>query len=231
MPSSRCSETGKGLWCVIPALNAAETIASVVLGLRRSVPEAGIIVVDDGSSDGTGGMASSAGATVLRHDRNRGKGAALRTGLAHALQDPDMAAVVTLDADEQHRPEDIPRLIHRLNVSDADLVVGSRRRFGAGMPLHRILSNTITTFLVSARIGQPVADSQSGFRMMRRAVLEQVVIHRDGFEAETEFLLVAARAGFRIDHEPIQTVYAGERSHMTGWRTTVNFIRVLFQAP
>ena len=231
MPSSRCSESGKGTCCVIPAFNAAESVATVVLGLRRILPAASITVIDDGSGDDTGGMAAAAGATVLRHERNRGKGAALRTGFAHAIADPQTECILTLDADEQHRPEDAPDLIHRMDVSGADIVIGSRRRAGSGIPIHRIVSNMITSFLVSARTGQDIADSQSGFRFIRRAVVEHTAFHHDGFEAETEFLLAASQAGYRIDHVPVRTVYAGERSHMTKWRTTVNFIRVLFQAP
>jgi len=229
MPSSPECEDGRGLCCVIPALNAQEMIAMLVLRIRQLFPSAAVVVVDDGSSDDSAGTAQSAGATVVRHGRNRGKGAALRTGFQVALEHPETDRVATLDADFQHRPEDLCALLACMDGTHADIVIGARRRLGSGMPFSRILSNTITSALVGARTGLEIRDSQCGFRLIRRAVLERIETTWDGYEAETEFLLKAARAGFRIEFVPVKTIYTDQPSHMTHCTTTVNFIRVLFR--
>ncbi|HTX19365.1 MAG TPA: glycosyltransferase family 2 protein [Bacteroidota bacterium] len=213
---------------VIPAFNAAGTIAAVIGGVSVYLPAEQILIVDDGSTDKTSHEAVSAGARVLRHTRNRGKGAALRTGLDFALQ-ASFDAVITLDADLQHPPESIPQFIDLYEREKINIIIGSRLHDVQGMPFHRILSNAITTFLVNARTSSRIADSQSGYRLLDRPVLEAVRTVSDGFEAETEFLIRAALHGFTFGAVPIRTVYAGERSHMTHLATTVNFIKVLFR--
>ena len=110
-----------------------------------------------------------------------------------------------------------------------DVIIGSRLHNVKGMPFHRLLSNTITTFLVNARTSREIGDSQSGYRLIDRKVLEAFRITSNGFEAETEFLIKAASHGFRFGSIPIRTVYDGEQSHMTHFATTVNFVKVLFQ--
>ncbi len=216
---------------VIPAYNAEETIGTLLRRLGSVIPLHCVIVVDDGSSDGTANVARSAGAGVAVHRGNRGKGAALRTGFASALAVPGVDCVVTLDADLQHAPEEIPRFLEMREVSGAGLVIGARRRKGSAMPLARRMSNALTSFLVSARTGTAVADSQSGFRLIGREVLERVRVQSDGFEAETELLVKALRLGFRIAFVPIDAIYKGEQSHMTHWQTTKRFIQVLFEEP
>lgn len=214
---------------IIPAFNAEATLASLVTSLKEYVEPASIVVVNDGSTDSTGSVANRAGVILLEHRANRGKGAALRTGFEFVRRLPQFRLVMTLDADLQHRVEDIPRFLEVQRMSGADVIVGARARIGTGMPFPRILSNTITSNLVSARTGIRILDSQCGFRMFDRAVIETVKTESDGYESETEFLIKAAMKGFRIEFVPISTVYGTERSHMTHWATTFRFIKVLLK--
>lgn len=216
------------LFIVIPAYNAADTLPALLERTVRFVPRENIIVVDDGSSDSTGTIAVSFGACHVRHDCNKGKGTALRSGFDAAVQ-RGCDAVITMDADLQHQPEDIPRFVELYGLQQYDIIIGSRLHDKKGMPFHRILSNTITTFLVSVRSGVTISDSQSGFRLLSRRVLERVTTQAAGFEAETELLLRSAKQNFAFGSIPIDTVYAGEKSHMTHLRTTINFVKVLFK--
>ncbi len=214
---------------VVPAYNAEKTLARLIDALLEHFERRLIIVIDDGSTDGTKSVADSKGVTVLHHANNRGKGAALATGFEFARTNTAVESILTIDADLQHRPEEVPSFFEAQRVTGADIVVGTRKRVGVNMPLARIISNTITSALVSARAGVKIRDSQCGFRLIKRKVVETIQLVSAGYEAETEFLIKAAKEGFRIEFVPIQTVYAGERSFMTHWDTTVKFIRVLFR--
>lgn len=216
------------LFIVIPAYNAAHTLPALLKRTARCVPKLNIIVVNDGSDDSTGAIAESFGTRVVSHERNKGKGAALQSGFDAALLH-GCDAVITMDADLQHQPEDIPRFVEMFTVRQHDVIIGSRLHQKKGMPFHRILSNTITTFLVSVRTGVTIADSQSGFRFITSRVIKNVRIRAAGFEAETEFLLRAAKQKFSFGSIPIDTVYAGEKSHMTHLQTTINFVKVLLK--
>jgi glycosyltransferase involved in cell wall biosynthesis len=214
---------------LIPAFNAEHSLAELVRRLRKSVGNVPIIVVDDGSTDGTYQAAASLDATVLRHDKNRGKGAALQTGFEYIRMQSGIEFIVTIDADLQHQPEDVPKFLLAQQKTNADIVIGWRERLGTRMPFHRRLSNTITSALVGMRTRRNIKDSQCGFRLIRRTVLEGIRLEAAGYEAETEFLIKAARLGYSIDFVPIQTIYGNEKSYMTHWTTTVNFIKVLLR--
>ena len=214
---------------LIPALNAAQTLRELLSKVKSVVPRESIVVVDDGSTDATAGIAQESGAFVIQHVVNRGKGAALRSGFKHILGRPDFSCVITLDADLQHDPDEIPKFAARWKQGGVDVIVGCRRRLGSGMPFDRMLSNTITSLLVSARAGVVIKDSQSGYRCISREVLSAVEIESEGYEAETEMLIKAARKGFKIDSVPIATIYGKERSNMTHWQTTKRFLQVLLR--
>lgn len=218
----------KNIGVIIPAFNAGATIGAVIAGIAEYISSENIIVVDDGSSDKTASVAVSFGAQVLKHSVNRGKGAALQTGFDSVLQTM-LDAVITMDADLQHPPDFIPQFTSLYSSGEFDIIIGSRLQNKKGMPFHRVLSNTVTTFLVSARTAKEISDSQSGYRLVNRKVLESVHLTSLGFEAETEFIIKAAAHGFRFGFVPIRTIYAGEKSHMTNFSTTVNFVKVLFQ--
>jgi glycosyltransferase involved in cell wall biosynthesis len=191
---------------VIPAYNAAGQVGAVVAGVLRAVPDAQVLVVDDGSSDDTAAIAQTAGAAVALHERNLGKGSALATGLAAALALAP-TCIVTLDADGQHPPECIPLLVDALLSGSADLVIGARPRDPAHMPPHRRISNWLSSALVSRALGVRVPDSQSGFRAMRPTVAAAVRPAGSRYEFETEFLFQAAWRGFRLAAVPVPTVY------------------------
>lgn len=186
-------------------------------------------MIDDGSTDGTARCASAAGAQVVRHDHNLGKGAALMTGFREALKDPELEFVITMDADLQHDPADLDLFLEARSETSASIIVGRRAKLGSGMPALRILSNTLTSWLVSARTGCRMMDSQCGYRLIGREILEVISVETRGFEAETELLIRAARLGFGIRWVPVRTVYQGEESRMTHWATTRGFLQVLLK--
>jgi glycosyltransferase involved in cell wall biosynthesis len=213
--------------CVIPAYQAADTIAAVIEGVRRFAPALVIVVVDDGSTDRTATAAAAAGADhVLRHEHNRGKGSALVTGFRHVFQlGSEMDAVVTVDADGQHDPAALPALLDALGA--ADLVIGARRRRGTSMPLHRRIANAVSTRAIAWCAGRAIRDAQCGFRGIRRSLLERVPHDGERYEAETAFVIRAARTGAIIAEVEIPTRY-GPPSHFRPLRDAARVIATIW---
>lgn len=209
---------------VIPAYQAAATIGPVVAAARAAAPGAAVYVVDDGSTDATGDAGRGTGALVLTHPRNRGKGAALRAGIARAEAD-GAAIIVTIDADGQHPPELIPALVAPIVAGTADVVLGARRR-AAPMPLGRRCTNWLTARLATRIGGQAVDDAQTGFRAFTRDVARRVAPAGEHYDFETAFLLDALATGARVTCVPIPTVYDGSRSHFRPWTDTWRLARV-----
>ena len=213
--------------CVIPAYEAAATIAEVVRGVRQYAPGLRVIVVDDGSRDGTSAAALAAGAdAVLRHAENRGKGRALLTGFGEAYRlEPRIDALVTMDADGQHDPGALPALLQALE--GADVVLGARRRRGTSMPLQRRIANSLSTRAIAWCAGQEIRDAQCGFRGIRRSLLERVPHVGERYEAETAFVIRAARAGAIIAQVEIPTRY-GPPSHFRPLRDAARVIATIW---
>jgi glycosyltransferase involved in cell wall biosynthesis len=209
--------------CVIPAFNAAETLAPVARSVRERLPDAVVVVVDDGSSDGTSAVALRCADVVVRHAVNRGKGAALRTGIARALS-AGCDLVLTIDADGQHPAELVPALLEA--AASAHVVVGARARRGTSMPLQRRVTNWLSSAALSALAGCSIPDSQSGFRVIRREVLERIEPMGDRYDFEAELLVRAAREGYRIASVRVPTVYSGA-SHFRPVRDSVSLIRTM----
>jgi len=210
---------------VIPAYQTAATVGRVVAGVRAACPPALVIVVDDGSTDRTGEEGREKGALVLTHPRNRGKGAALRTGIARACAD-GAGVVVTLDSDGQHPPELIPALLAPILAGTADLTLGARRR-AAPMPLGRRCTNWLSARLATRIGGQEVSDAQTGFRAFTRDVaLRFAPGEQQRYDFEAAFLLSALAAGARVTCVTIPTVYDGARSHFHPWADTWRLARV-----
>ncbi|MCX6121967.1 MAG: glycosyltransferase family 2 protein [Ignavibacteriales bacterium] len=219
----------KTIAILIPAFNAEWSLAELVRRVRTAIGEVQIVVVDDGSTDQTHEGAASVGAVVLRHEKNRGKGAALQTGFDYFNKQTGIEFIITMDADLQHQPEEVPKFLLVQQKTNADIVIGWREKIGTRMPIHRKISNTITSALVGLRTGVKIKDSQCGFRLMRRSVIDCIKLETTGYEAETEFLIKAARRGFKLEFVPVQTIYGVEKSYMTHWTTTVNFIKVILR--
>jgi glycosyltransferase involved in cell wall biosynthesis len=214
-------QAGPAILALIPAYEEGPRIAAVVSGARQHLP---VVVVDDGSSDDTAVQAGSAGATVLRQVPNAGKGAALRRGFRHAL-DARCAAVVTLDADGQHDPAEIPRFLDAFAASRPELVIG-RRDFSAMPPIRR-LSNTLGGLALSAAVGRSIPDNQSGYRLIGRTLMRSLLPSEEsGFEFEVEMIARCIALGLPIQWVPIRTIYAGEPSHIEPWRHFMEFLRV-----
>ena len=210
--------------CVIPAYRAADTLEQVVRALRAALPDARVIVVDDGSPDATAAVADAVADRAIRLSHNQGKGAALRAGFADVLRG-DNDVVLTLDADGQHDPACAPALLAALD--DHDVVIGQRGRSGSTMPLGRRMTNAMSSLAIAHVAGLRLDDTQSGFRAIRRRVLEEVDARGDRYEFETDFLIRAARAGFRVANVAIPTVY-GATSHFRGMRDSARIVKAIW---
>ena len=212
---------------IIPCLNEAAHIVTVVARLREFVCT--VLVVDDGSRDATSRLAQDAGAKVLRHDRTRGKGAALLTGWSHAAR-LGFERVLTMDGDGQHSPEDVPKILQCAELSGADLVVGNRMLNPGSMPPLRRWVNRWMSRRISALAEQPLPDSQCGFRLMNLRALAEMPVSAEHFEIESDVLLAFARAGRRIEFVPIQVIYSAEQSKIHPLRDAARWIRWWWRA-
>ena len=203
---------------LVAAYNEARHIGEVV---TRTAPYvSSVLVVDDGSTDETAALAEAAGATVIRHDVNRGKGSAIRTGLSRLLGERH-SHVLTIDADLQHDPDEIPKLLERAEHGAGDFVIGEREFTKAAMPAPRFYSNVIFSRILSHFMGARIRDSQSGFRLIRTDLLRRVHLTATGYEIETEMIIKLVRAGARIEGVTVRRLdYQGAHSHMRPVRDT-----------
>jgi glycosyltransferase involved in cell wall biosynthesis len=246
---------------LIPAYNEARTIGQIASRARKIIDS--VIVVDDGSQDNTAQIAQDSGALVIKHQINRGKGAALRTGFQYVV-DEGYDAVITMDSDGQHDVNDIPKFLEvfeeesHSSRNDRDLsalersrtlpslekgvwggfkkprilgiIIGSRMNDISNMPAIRKCTNKLTSFIGSLLVHQEIRDSQSGFRLISSDVLRTVELETTGFEMESELLVKASRAGFRIASVPIKTIYGQEVSKINPVADTIRFLRLLFRS-
>jgi glycosyltransferase involved in cell wall biosynthesis len=208
---------------VIPALNNETTISKVVEKTRREIDH--VVVVNDGSTDETERLANNAGAHVIRVSKNRGKGNALRIGFRYALAN-DFDAVITLDADLQHDPSEIPKFIKHHATNKSKIVIGDRLLSRRKIPRIRYGPNIIGKYTFSWLIDQPVKDSQCGFRLYDREVMENIHILNDGFEAEADILLRAGKRGYKIGFVPIKAIYFSNHQHRSHYRPIKDTFRI-----
>ena len=206
---------------LIPAYNEERFIGDVVRRTLAQVAE--VVVVDDGSPDDTAAAARAAGAEVVSYGQNQGKGMAIQTGL-RAMLKKGVEYVILLDADGQHLPEEIPRFLEAVTREGSKLLVGNRMHDTRTMPLVRRWTNRFMSWQISLLCGQPVADTQCGFRMIHRDLLPRLLAgERAGrFDYETEMIILSSWRGERTSAVPISTVYGEETSHISpvkdGWR-------------
>lgn len=210
---------------IIPAHNEASRIVPVIQATLKHLP---VLVVDDGSSDNTPRVATEAGATVIRQIPNQGKGTALKTGFRYALEH-GFEAILTLDADGQHDPAEIPLFLDAYTQTHADLIIGTRNF--SQMPLSRRLANTLGQVLFSWAVGQPIRDNQSGYRLLSRRMAEvSLESPVGGFEFEVEMIVLCLQRGYLLSWVPIRTIYAGENSHISPLQHVQRFIRMTYRA-
>jgi glycosyltransferase involved in cell wall biosynthesis len=214
---------------LIPALNAERSIGAIVRGCKGVIDD--VLVVDDGSADRTAAMGRDAGAQVVSHPTNRGKGAALKTGFAYALQH-DFDAVVTLDADGQHLPGEIPKFLAAHEKTGADLIIGGRAHlFGQMLPRRRF-ANRFSAWSIAFASKTNVTDSQSGFRFYSAALLRAVNLRSEGFDLESEVIVRAGCGGFKVLTIPIDLGFVdGEStSHYRPLKDTAQIFWTVFRA-
>lgn len=215
---------GRGeIIALIPAYNEARYIAEVV---RRTLKYLPVVVIDDGSSDETAAVAALAGAKVVAHQINQGKGKALNTGFAYAVQ-RGVDAAITLDADGQHDPDEIPLFIEAYRAGKGDVIIGQRTF--AQMPAKSQFGNRVGTFLLGLAMGRPIPDNQSGYRLLSRAVMAKVRPSSTRFEAEVEILLRAQMAGFHLAWVPIKTIYNDKKSHFRPIHDGALFLKMVWR--
>jgi len=187
----------------VPAYNEEKTIAKMVLLSQKYVDK--VLVCDDGSSDMTKEIAESVGASVIRHEKNFGKGVALRS-LFEAGRKIDADIFVTLDADDQHDPDEIPKLLEPILRGEADMVIGCRFPFDSSIPVHRRLGNRILNFFTNLSAGR-AKDTQSGFRAYSRMALNVIDVTEDGLGVDSQIFLDAKEKGLKVVEVPVSTRY------------------------
>lgn len=210
---------------IVPAFNEAQRIGNVVSEIRRHVPL--VFVVDDGSTDHTSSEGERAGAVVLRHDRNKGKGAALQAGFHRAIEEA-CEVVITMDADGQHSPDDLSKFLDAYRRTGIPVLLGNRMTHMEAMPFIRRWTNRVMSVLISRVMKQYVPDTQCGFRLFRSDVLPFLNAESHRFAAESEMLLHLADRGFRIDSVRISVIYRDEQSKIRPIRDTLRFFKMLY---
>ena len=197
------------LIAAIPAYDEEKYIGTIVLKARQYVDE--VIVVDDGSTDNTSSVASLAGATVIRHDKNMGKGAAIQSILAEARKkNPDI--LVLLDADFQHDPDEIPILIKPIISDGFDLAIGSREQQRGNIPRYRRIGQRVLSYFSRILSKEKVIDSECGYRALSARAIAELKLRQKGFAIETEMIAAATEKGLKITEVPISAIYTKDSS-------------------
>lgn len=225
LASSFEPEIAAGVVALIPGYNEGPRIGAVVRGAKEHLP---VIVVDDGSADDTAARAREAGATVVEQRPNQGKGAALRTGFRRAIAH-GYEAVLTLDADGQHDPAEMPRFLEAYAAEPRPMLVIGRRNFRTMPPMRR-LANELGGRALSWAVGRPIPDNQSGYRLIGRPLAEAMLASDEsGFEFEVEMITTCIRLGGEIAWVPVRTIY-GAPSHIRPLTHLRQFIRIVRNA-
>ncbi len=215
---------------VIPAYNAHKELPQIINQLDHlpNKPEH-VYIIDDGSSQQYSILPSKSFAIeVVRLEQNRGKGFALRKGMELFLKNR-IPFLLLMDSDGQHPVTHIPDFLKNIQTDSYDLLIGNRVKKIGQMPVLRIFSNTVSSIIVSWVSGQRIADSQCGFRLLKRELVEELDLQEDGFQIETELILKAVRKGFRIGFLPIPTIYNGQKSYIKHLSDTIRFVQIVLK--
>jgi len=212
---------------IIPTYNEAKTIRNLVESINKQNIET--VVIDDGSSDRSASIAKEAGAVVLRNENNQGKGASLIRGFEYALKN-DFDAVITMDGDGQHQTGDIPYFLRLAEYSKSGLFIGNRMHKASNMPLTRLVTNKFMSLFISHIMQQEIPDTQCGFRLIKKELLEKLNLSTSKYETESEILIQASHLGFKIESVPIKSIYLQEKSHINPLLDTLRFLRFIIRA-
>lgn len=210
---------------IIPTYNEEKNIGILVRKIKRLGHD--VLIVDDGSNDRTSHIAKDEGAVVITNPKNCGKGFSLRQGFQYALNN-NFDAIVIMDGDGQHDPEDLKLFLEKVRVDNAGIIVGNRMLNAKNMPWLRRLTNIIMSGIISRLIGQNIHDTQCGFRLIKAEVLKNIKLSSCHYEIESEILLAAGRKGYRIQSIPVKTIYQSESSYINPVIDTIRFLRLIY---
>src|SRR5262249_54804343 len=212
---------------IIPAYQDEKHIGDIVRRTREQLDH--VLVVDDGSTDQTGQRARDAGAEVIVHNQNRGKGDAIKTGLEHYLR-RETRWVILLDSDGQHLPEEIGRFLSAaVSATQPTFFLGNRMSNATAMPFSRRVANRYMSRRISRLCGQRIPDTQCGFRMLDRQMIPLLLGGGERFDYDTEVLIIISRKGYRIESVSITTVYSDEVSKIRPLRDTIRFLNLMWR--
>ena len=211
---------------LIPCHNEAQAIGQLIDKIQKLGLD--VVVVDDGSSDGTGLIASAKGVHVITISPCGGKGNALQKGFNYILTQ-GYDALIVMDGDGQHAVEDLPAFIEHYKSTQTSVINGNRMSNNRNMPFVRKVTNQFMSWMISIVCRQKVADTQCGFRLISCAVLRNIKLTSSNFEIESEILIKASRKGFKIDSVPVQTIYQDETSKIRPVKDTIRFFRYLIK--
>jgi glycosyltransferase involved in cell wall biosynthesis len=191
-------------WVIIPAYNEADNLGKFLARIKKK--NLSILVVDDGSVDNTYQVAKRYADIVIKNQRNFGKGLSLRKGIGYLINNKYFDCIITMDADSQHSPDDLDKFIQEAKQGSL-FVIGNRMKNSAKMPKARVITNHFMSWLISKIARQRIPDSQCGYRLIKREVIEKLTIRTKKFEIESEILINASKLGYLIKSIPIKTIY------------------------
>jgi len=210
---------------VVPAYNEEKHIAGVVRGILKEKSE--LLVVDDGSMDSTYDILKGLSVPCLK-EKHKGKGAALKAGFRYALNN-GFDWVITMDGDGQHDTGELPMFLRALRSNGTDLIIGSRTLDSSRMLVVRLLTNKSMSYLISRFSGVRLPDTQCGFRAIRCELLRRIKLTTSHYDMESELIIRAAKANFKITNVPVKSIYNGSKSSINKVTDTVRFFGLLWR--
>lgn len=214
---------------IIPAFNAEKKIESTITGVINIIGDPKkIVVIDDCSEDRTSEITKKFNVVLLKHSKNLGKGAALKTGFNYAIK-KNTLQVLTLDADNQHDPVMIPFFFRELDLGKYDIVLGKRKINTKIMPVDRYFSNQITSLIISLFFKKRIQDSQCGYRLLNLNLLKEINLKTNNFETESEILIEYIKRGAKIKQITIPTIYSDENSSIKRTLDTFRFVKMFIK--
>jgi glycosyltransferase involved in cell wall biosynthesis len=214
------------IWVIIPAYNEESALAELIKKVKAK--GVSVLAVDDGSIDNTYLVARKWADIALHNIKNLGKGITLRKAISYLIQEKDFDYVIVMDGDGQHSPQDLDLFIDQAKKG-VPFVVGNRMDNPSGMPLTRIYTNHCMSWLISKIAKQKIPDSQCGYRLIKKEILEKIIINTKKYEIESEILIKAAHHGYEIKSVPIKSIYSKNlRSKINPVIDTLRFIKFLF---